>query len=111
MLNKLTGYLEEIKGTLKLWQRLQILDPRNIQNTEDVCIAYTCRFFFPCLNLSQASWEHYEDLFGEPKPQDTTDELESMWRERREVLKLEWERYLKVHNEAELCSAILFLHR
>ena len=73
-----------------LWKRISILDPRNIEHFQHVCLIVYVIFTTP---RAQAPWSEYEDLFGmkayeEPDP--------SELQEKNRQLMLEWERYIQV---------------
>jgi hypothetical protein len=46
MAAKFKVYVDENKEALKWWRFLSILDPRNLANYKDVCIACSCLYFY-----------------------------------------------------------------
>ena len=95
IIQRFEQYLEQIKDNLSLWRRLSILDPRNIQNAVNVCEPCPCTILMFC--VLQQSYEHYADILGPREPAEFEDEdVVRQFNTERNVVKLEWERYLLV---------------
>ena len=78
MVKRFGTFVEDHKRMVKFWDKLSVLDPRNLPNCPDV------------------SWENYENILS---PEILIDDDDSIIVEKKKLLqhlKMEWTRYTQV---------------